>query len=302
MRALLLDAYGPRRLSADAGAGQFQFEQVGFRYCAYDDDVEIEFPEVGSLRQQICLSGGGESIVERKSGALSRDETCVIPAGRKVATRFGAGYRQLILRVDPVSLHSKLEALAGTTLKNPIEFRLAQDFRTPQGQILQRMALFFASEAESFDSDACRLARVEFQQSLLAAFLSGNEHNYSYLLRAPAPGLAPRQIWLTEAYIEANWDKPLTIEEVSKATGVGARSLFKSFKEHRGYSPMAFAKDVRLKHARELLENAELDASVTAVAYRCGFQNHGHFARAYRIRYGEAPSMTLAGARRKRLG
>jgi AraC-like DNA-binding protein len=41
--------------------------------------------------------------------------------------------------------------------------------------------------------------------------------------------------------------------------------------------------------------------SVTEVAYRSGFQNHGHFARAYRRRFGESPSMTLGRTRRARL-
>jgi transcriptional regulator GlxA family with amidase domain len=33
------------------------------------------------------------------------------------------------------------------------------------------------------------------------------------------------------------------------------------------------------------------------VAFACGFQSHGHFAREYRLQYGEAPSDTLARAR-----
>ena len=106
-----------------------------------------------------------------------------------------------------------------------------------------------------------------------------------------------RQVWRAEAFIEANWDKPLTMEALSNAVGAGARSIFKSFKDHRGYSPMAFARGVRLRRAREMLRDAEPGASVTAVAYRCGFQNHGHFAREYRARFGESPSTTLAQAR-----
>ena len=72
--------------------------------------------------------------------------------------------------------------------------------------MLKRLALFFVAEVETFESEASELARNEFEQALLAAFLSGNAHNYSYLLEAPPPGLTPRQVWLAESYIEANWD------------------------------------------------------------------------------------------------
>ena len=137
---------------------------------------------------------------------------------------------------------------------------------------------------------------------LVAAFLSGNAHNYSYLLEAPPPGLTPRQVWLAESFVEANWDTPITVEALSQAVGVSARSIFKSFKQIRGYSPMAFVKDVRLRRAREMLNGAEPGATVTAVAYRCGYQNHGYFAREYRARFGESPSTTLARARRAPLG
>ncbi len=309
MSDTLLEVYKARMVSANCGAKPFfgqanrvHFEHIGFDYCVYDADVEIEFPEAPSFRQQICLSGGGETIIQRKGAPLSDVATCVIGPGTKITTRFGAGYSQLVLRVDPAALRRKLEAFVGTDLPNPIEFRSAQAFVSPQLQILKRSALFFVNEVETLESEACELARNEFEQVLLAAFLSGNAHNYSYLLEAPPPGLTPRQVWLAESFIEANWDRPLTIEALSMAVGVSARSIFKSFKDFRGYSPMAFAKDVRLRRAREMLGDAEPGATVTMVAYRCGYQNHGYFAREYRARFGESPSETLARTRRSRLG
>lgn len=303
----LLEVYKGRLVSATCGerpffgqANRVQFEHIGFDYCVYDADVEIDFPEAPSFRQQICLSGHGETITQRKGAPLSDVATCVIRPEAKVTTRFGAGYSQLVLRVDPAALRRKLEAFLGTHLPHPIEFRSAQRFDTPQLQLLKRSALFFVNEIETFESEACELARDEFEQALLASFLSGNAHNYSYLLDAPPPGLTPRQVWLAEAFIEANWDRPLTVEALAQTVGVGARSIFKSFKRFRGYSPMAFARDIRLRRAREMLSDSEPGDTVTAVAYRCGYQNHGYFAREYRARFGESPSTTLARARRGR--
>jgi hypothetical protein len=38
-----------------------------------------------------------------------------------------------------------------------------------------------------------------------------NTQNCFYLLETALLGLAPRQAWLAVAFIEANWDKPLTV-------------------------------------------------------------------------------------------
>ena len=59
---------------------------------------------------------------------------------------------------------------------------------------------------------------------------------------------------------------------------------------------MAFARMVRLRHARERLSAPDPETSVTTVAFACGFGNLGHFARDYREAFGERPSVTLSRA------
>src|SRR5947209_20163368 len=44
---------------------------------------------------------------------------------------------------------------------------------------------------------------------------------------------------MAEDYIEAHWDKPITLELLSGITGASIRSLHEKFKQARGYSPMA---------------------------------------------------------------
>lgn len=307
MSDALRKAYGGRLVSANCDDREFfgltnrvQLEHISLAYCAFDVDVEIAFSERALICQQICLGGGGKTVTQGKSVPLSDESSCVISSGATVSTHFRAGYRHLLLAIDPMTLQRKLEAFVGADLPRPIDFDSAQTLVTPRARMLKRAALFFASEIEAFENGSCDLARGEFEQTLLAASLSGNRHNYSYLLESPPPSLTPRQVWQAEAFIEAHWDKPLTIESLAHAVGFGARSIFKAFKDHRGYSPMAFARNVRLRRARDLLREAGPGATVTAVAYRCGFQNHGHFAREYRARFGEPPSTTLARARRER--
>ena len=129
-------------------------------------------------------------------------------------------------------------------------------------------------------------------------FLMCHRHNYTHLLlREPLP-VSATAVKLVEEYIEANWDKPLDIETMVSISGISARSLFRQFSKTRGYSPADFVKRVRLDRARHMLEQGDSESSVIQIALKCGFQNAGHFARDYRVMFGELPSVTLLRAKR----
>lgn len=306
MRDLLFGVYKARKFEVRRGGGHFfaranrlQFEHVGFDYCAYGADIEVDFPAIGSLRQQICLSGAGETLIGRRRMSLSPDDTTVIPAGAAVETHFNASYRQLVLRIDPDALRRKLEAVIGDSVSGSIEFPGAASFRSPGLRSLRRLTAFFVDEMDRQGAQFPALALAPFEEALLVAFLYGHRHTYSPLLEAEALTPSRRQVQQAEAFIEAHWREPLTIEAISQAAGVSARSIFRAFKQTRGNSPMEFLKETRLSRARGMLSHAGPEQSVMEVAYACGFQSHGHFAREYREKFGESPSATLAHARRK---
>jgi transcriptional regulator GlxA family with amidase domain len=101
------------------------------------------------------------------------------------------------------------------------------------------------------------------------------------------------QVRRAEEYIETHWKEPITIASLARATAASARSIFFHFKNSRHQSPMSFVKQVRLEHAREMLQSSGINRSVTEVAVECGFGNLGHFACDYFKRFGERPSDTL---------
>ncbi len=138
----------------------------------------------------------------------------------------------------------------------------------------------------------------ELEQAILVSFLYANRHTFSHLMdREPRNGV-PSHVRRAEEYIEAHWNQAITIESLVEETGVGARAIFRAFQQCRGYSPMAFARMVRLRHARERLSAPDPETSVTTVAFACGFGNLGHFAKDYREVFGERPSATLSRAMR----
>jgi transcriptional regulator GlxA family with amidase domain len=140
------------------------------------------------------------------------------------------------------------------------------------------------------------------EQAIAMSFNNCNERNLNELIEASDASVPCRQVRDVEAFIEANWNRPISMEDINARTNVSARAIFKAFRRHRGYSPMAFAKRVRLDRARQMLSAAEPQASVTGIAFACGFGNLGHFARDYRAFANELPSETLARARQRAVG
>ena len=141
------------------------------------------------------------------------------------------------------------------------------------------------------------IAREAFAKSLMIKFLFCNCNIFSDKLqgRAPAPSLP--QLRRIEDFIEANWHRPVDIEELARVFSISARSIFRHFKMHRGVSPLEYIKDVRLRRARKMLEADHDNSGVMAIAMQCGFQSLGHFSRDYREAFFELPSETLRRSR-----
>jgi len=262
--------------------------------------LTMKLPEMSKVKQRIALRGFARTSFADTQINFDAKETGVIPAGVETIHHNGAGLEQFIIRIDAAALQAKLSAMVGMAVVKNIAFETNASFASPQLQRLRRLLEFLVAEIDRDDGAVPAQMLDEYEQILLMTFLTANRHNFMHLLeRQPRPP-APWQVRLVEEYIEANWNKPITIEALAAVTGGSARSIFKAFKETRGATPMAFVKTLRLAHARHLLQVPGEGASVIGIAFSCGFLNSGHFARDYRLAYGELPSATLAKARRRR--
>jgi AraC-like DNA-binding protein len=128
----------------------------------------------------------------------------------------------------------------------------------------------------------------------MTTLLLSHAHNYSEALRRPQPRLAPGYVKRAEAYIEAHAGEPLSVAVLAAHVGASASSLHDGFQRFRNTTPMAHLRSVRLQRINAELRAAEPGrTAVTDVAMRWGFVHLGHFAAAYKKRFGESPSETL---------
>jgi AraC-like DNA-binding protein len=79
------------------------------------------------------------------------------------------------------------------------------------------------------------------------------------------------------------------IENVASRYGISARYLQKLFLQHTGLTPKLYSKINRFQNSLRLLNNKK-DASLTSIAYDCGYFDQSHFIREFKSFTGTTPS------------
>jgi AraC-like DNA-binding protein len=305
MEHALLTVYGATRFSTSntdnfEGVGNYlQLASIGLGFCAYGGAKSVvEFPESDFARLQIGLKGRAATILDGRAIAITERQSCIVPPGKPITIVFEPGYEQLVLRINTVALEKTLTTLLGAKPGGVLKFDPIAAPLQPTALVLRELAMFLANQLNSTAAELPSAMLLELEQALIVSFLSAHRHNFSELLEGTGKEVAPRIVRLAEEYIEASWDRAITIEELASQTNVSIRALYAAFKKSRGYSPMTFAKTVRLRRAKHMLLEPNQRTSVSVVAFKCGFGNLGHLARDFREMFGELPSETLSRTRR----
>ncbi len=275
-----------------------QLEDVGVTYARYGSPLAVCLSHGDTYLQGFPTRGRGSVVNDGTEGEVSPSNGISCGPNADMRVKYSSDFEHLILRIKRQKLVKTLSGLIGRPVDAP---RIATNVRpNPARAAAQRRLIeFVVCELDRVDAPLPGLVLAELEQTLVVSYLSCNLHNYSHLLEEDtARSVAPWQVRLAEEYIEQNWDQPVTVEALAHIANAGIRNLFLTFRKSRGVSPMAFVRQVRLRHAKEMLTCAPPETTVTSVAYACGFSNLGHFAKYYNAAFGEHPSVTLKTARR----
>ena len=271
-----------------------QLRDMSVCYSSFDAGLDWELPESARIVQFFPLAGAGRADIRGASIPMTPSRSVVIPVNVDYKVSFRCDYRHLVLHLNPDAVTRKLSAIIGRPVRPGLTLDPEQDLSTSAAQNLRTLLLFLVDQLNAIGAQPSDPALVEMEQSLIVAFLCGNRHNYSALLDEGTARTAPRTVRRAEEFIEANWNKPITVEDLAAVAGTSARSLFRTFRQNRGCSPMVFAKQVRLRRAQQMLQSVDSAPTVAHVASVCGFADVGHFSSEYYRSFGELPSKTLS--------
>lgn len=89
-------------------------------------------------------------------------------------------------------------------------------------------------------------------------------------------------------------DANLSVDKLAQMLYMSRSQLYRKLFILRGVSPKVYIQEKRLKHARQLLEQGELQ-SVKSVAYTVGMRKVRYFSEQFKEQFGRLPSEFLNG-------
>jgi AraC-like DNA-binding protein len=89
------------------------------------------------------------------------------------------------------------------------------------------------------------------------------------------------------AWLRANYQKPLRVEQLATVAGMSRSTLHHHFRALTAMSPLQFQKQLRLRAARQHMLTNDVDAA--SAAFEVGYESASQFSREYRRFFGQPP-------------
>ncbi len=275
----------PLGRSLDGAVGVVRMESAMLVFVRYGGEVIVESPPtaqrmvatvpLGPMHVTIGSSGGGE--VKEAGFVLSADSRTLMKpdpwAGALVLAADEdrvANHRRLVFGDEPVPQQSMSHSPMLThACRRAWSSASALSALTPQ-PVLDQF-----------------LGTVE-DQLLTALVLSASTSDLRPI------GVSRRHLDALRQWLCVNHHAGVTVTDMAGGIGLSVRQLQAVVREGLGVTPLELLREVRLDRAREILRTAEGDSmTIARAAHACGFAHLGRFSAHYRMRFGEAPSVTL---------
>ena len=302
------------RLTWGPGAVDTRFSRVRLEHISkavlhYGAAVEVQ-PE--PLREfvlvQMPLQGRADIALVRGPGyghvGLSPRTAGIVSPNHPVRLRWEAGCEQLLIKIPLAALREV--ARIGLNLPEHalsterFEFAPRLDLESDTGRAwsnlvdgllrsvpLQGASNFHARWRRQLEESAM-LFLLAHQPSGLSAFVAGQGGSSIAIVGSTSRRADP--LGRLQAYIGQRLCAPVSLLDLSRAAGIGVRSLHSLCRERLHAPPMTVLRQARLDAVRrQLLRGGQ---SVTEVARAHGFVQLGRFSACGRARFGELPSAT----------
>jgi AraC-like DNA-binding protein len=206
---------------------------------------------------------------------------------------------------DTIPKDGKFEAVVfffGEDLIN--EFISSINLQCKKEKCVSHMVLPYAREIRTFTDALLQLYTKKEQPHRnltniklleLLHLLITTEQGHCFLLALATLNNKERRS--LKEFMNANFSKPLSIEDYAYLTGRSLSSFRRDFIVQFGVSPKSWLIEKRLENAKQLLTRNH--TNVSSVAIETGYENISHFVKAFHKRYGIPPKQFLLKKRKE---
>ena len=287
------------RGSVDAVFCRAELSALSLCILRYGCDVDIEPDALGNfVLVQMPLRGHAEIHTGGRALQIHPGQGAVVSAHKPVRLRWHADCEQLMLKIELSRLQDvarRVFAARRPEEVGEIDFEMPLRLDDAAGTQWCRMVAGLASLLPSAGREPYDPRWLAHYEDNLMLYLLCHRPN-SVRRRHDAARLGSeaaslQQLRRAEEFMRSRLDAALSLEDVAEAAGVKRRTLGLLFRRHRDLSPMEVLRNMRLDAAHAQLQRHD-GASVTEVAFACGFSHLSRFAACYRERFGQLPRQT----------
>lgn len=131
-----------------------------------------------------------------------------------------------------------------------------------------------------------KVMQINNQQDL-CAWISTALNEFIELVYSSQDARKVTQIRPAINYIDANYDKPITLADIAKVSYLSVSRLAHLFKEQMGITIIDYLTSVRIERAKQLLLGTE--QSCTEICFQVGYNNQSYFSRTFKELVGMSP-------------
>lgn len=257
-----------------------------FIACYFTDDRECahanaEHTLIYIVSGELEITDGGKRTLLRPGGCafLRRDNNLWL----KKRVRDGVPYQSVVLKFNRRFLREFYSGMDKSTLpdlakRSKKSLTVLSENRADVRSLFESILPYFESGTRPTDA----LLQLKMTEGLYV-LLNTDVNLYASLFDFADPW----KIDLME-FMNENYMKELSMEEIASYTGRSLASFKRDFKKVSDLSPLRWIVNRRLEAAYDMIRTGA--ANITDVCYHVGFKNLSHFSKVFKDKYGVAPT------------
>jgi AraC family transcriptional activator of mtrCDE len=289
--------------------------------CALAADTHLAVTRSAASTIHYCFQGTGFILLDDEAPIRLTPHTLVVVAPGRTMTIVATAHPTPLratgkYNTSGFALGSSQRHTVGHG--EPALVLASGPFRANYGPALDLFASLVTPVVESFDVHDQLDQVMAYAMAELAAQDVGGGAMSAALLKLVLLALLRRCLVSTNAWVErfsilsdppiarafaamtSRPSVPHTVQSLSHAVGLSRSAFMARFSAAFGESPMSLLREVRMRHAADLLAANAL--SIDQVALNAGYQSRSSFTRTFRRYYGSDPSEYRAKAQRASSG